>query len=460
MTDGKAYDARFAVPLLVGPALNPINTTMIAVALAPIASDTGVSAATCIWLVAALYLVSSICQPTMGKFADQFGPRKIYLIGMFILIVAGVIPSFMPTFGGALLARILIGLGTSCAYPAAMTFMADESRRYHVQTPQALLSGISISALVTSAIGPVLGGILVEAFGWQSIFLVNIPLALAVIIMTLLWLPADHDRPARESELPLTQAIDFRGIALFTLTLASALFFLLDIEGRLYWLIPISLIAGVLLVWWERRRERPFFDVNMLITHRPLTRTYIRWFLLTTAAYMVIYGVTQWMQTCMGVSSDVAGLMQLPAALIAFGTSFVVLKTTRVYLPLIVSSAAMIICGVFICLLHSASPLWFAVLAIAIYGVPHGLNNISNQAAMYRQAPLKQMGNAAGLSRTAIQVGAVVTSCIIGSVYGQTPTDAGVHILGLIMIGLALCTLIMVIFDRSLRKPLLDNEDI
>ena len=67
MTDGKAYDAHFAVPLLVGPALNPINTTMIAVALAPIASDTGVSAATCIWLVAALYLVSSICQPTICR---------------------------------------------------------------------------------------------------------------------------------------------------------------------------------------------------------------------------------------------------------------------------------------------------------------------------------------------------------------------------------------------------------
>ncbi|AMM19891.1 hypothetical protein AX769_06640 [Frondihabitans sp. PAMC 28766] len=89
---------------------------MIAVALAPISKDLGIGSDQAIWLVSSLYLASAIAQPTMGKLADRFGPKKIFLMGMVIVIVAGLLPEFAPSFGGALLSRVLIGIGTSSAY--------------------------------------------------------------------------------------------------------------------------------------------------------------------------------------------------------------------------------------------------------------------------------------------------------------------------------------------------------
>ena len=114
---GAGFGPRFVASVLAGPALNPINTTMIAVALVPIAEATGTSASLTIWLVAGLYIVSSIAQPAMGRIADLFGPKRVYLVGLLLVMVGGLIPAVWETFVGALLARIVIGLGTSSAYP-------------------------------------------------------------------------------------------------------------------------------------------------------------------------------------------------------------------------------------------------------------------------------------------------------------------------------------------------------
>jgi MFS family permease len=116
-----------------------------------------------------------IAQPTIGKLADLFGPRKIYLAGPAVVLSGGVLPALVTTFPGVLTARILIGIGTSAAYPSAITLIRDQSVRHEVETPPALLSALSIASLTAAALGPVLGGILIETISWKAIFLVNVP---------------------------------------------------------------------------------------------------------------------------------------------------------------------------------------------------------------------------------------------------------------------------------------------
>ncbi|BDZ49205.1 hypothetical protein GCM10025867_14460 [Frondihabitans sucicola] len=135
------FGPRFIIPILFGPLLNPINTTMIAVALAPISKDLGIGSDQAIWLVSSLYLASAIAQPTMGKLADRFGPKKIFLLGMVIVLVAGFLPDLVPTFGAALLSRVLIGIGTSSAYPAAMSAIRNQTDRLRIPTPPLVLGG-------------------------------------------------------------------------------------------------------------------------------------------------------------------------------------------------------------------------------------------------------------------------------------------------------------------------------
>ncbi|WP_302847110.1 MFS transporter [Curtobacterium sp. UNCCL20] len=435
---------------MVGPLLNPINTTMVSVALAPISRDLGIGAAQAIWLVAALYLASAIAQPTMGKLADRFGPKKVFLTGLVIVGVAGVVPEFLTGFGGAVFARVLIGIGTSSAYPAALTTLRQHSARIGKPTPSLVLGALSITSLVSAAAGPPLGGALIAAFGWHAIFLVNVPLAVFGIVVSVLWLPSDRLRPRTDEDLPVLTALDPFGMLLMTGTVSALLVFLLDLSAGLWWLLAVAIVLLVALVLWELRAVRPFVDVRMLARNGALSRTYVRLFLVYLLAYTMTYGFSQWVQDVAGYSSDVAGYLQLPAAIVAGVASFLIARKTAVRGPLVIAAVVPIVGGALLLLLHSGSPVFLLVLAPALFGVPQALASVSNQAALYRVVPSSYIGTAAGLSRTSVYIGAIAASSLIGGVFGQAPTTPDLHVLAWVIIGVAVLLSVLTIADRAL----------
>src|SRR6202521_623370 len=111
------FGFRFVAPLALGSTLNPVNSTMISTALAPIGSTFGATVAQTAWLIAGLYLTSAIAQPTMGRLADLFGPRRIYLLSLVLVALAGLGGVYAPTLGALVAVRVLLGVGTSAAYP-------------------------------------------------------------------------------------------------------------------------------------------------------------------------------------------------------------------------------------------------------------------------------------------------------------------------------------------------------
>ncbi|WP_336697252.1 MFS transporter [Curtobacterium sp. USHLN213] len=442
------------MPVLVGPLLNPINTTMVSVALAPISRDLGIGAAQAIWLVAALYLASAIAQPTMGKLADRFGPKKVFLTGLVIVGIAGIVPEFLTGFGGAVFARVLIGIGTSSAYPAALTTLRQHSARIGKPTPPLVLGALSITSLVSAAAGPPLGGALIAAFGWHAIFLVNVPLAAFGIVVSALWLPSDKLRPRTDEDLPVLTALDPFGMLLMTGFVSALLVFLLDLSAGLWWLLGTAVVLLVALVLWELRAVRPFVDVRMLARNGALSRTYMRLFLVYLLAYTMTYGFSQWVQDVAGYSSDVAGYMQLPAAIVAGVASFLIARKTAVRGPLIVAAVVPIVGGLLLVLLHTGSPVFLLVLAPALFGVPQALASVSNQAALYRVVPAEYIGTAAGLSRTSVYIGAIGASSLIGGVFGQAPTTPDLHVLAWVIVGVAVLLSVLTIADRALSRPL------
>ncbi|GAA4673402.1 MFS transporter [Frondihabitans cladoniiphilus] len=448
----RGFGPKFVIPILFGPLLNPINTTMIAVALAPIQKDLGIGSDQAMWLVSSLYLASAIAQPTMGKLADRFGPKKIFLMGMVIVIIAGLLPDLFPSFGAAILSRVLIGIGTSSAYPAAMSAIRNQSDRLNTPTPPLVLGGLSISSLVSAAAGPPLAGVLIGAFGWHSIFLVNVPLAGAGLILAALWMPSDRIRPVREAKLPVSQAIDPLGLGLFAITIGSLLVFLLDLSQGLWPLLIVTVLALVGLIVWERRAVAPFIDVRMLATNGPLTRTYLRLFLLYGIAYTMTYGFSQWTQEVAHLSSQTAGLVQLPGAILAGVASFWFARKAGVRLPLIAAAVIPLGGGAILLALTSGSPVWMFVIVAIFFTVPQGLASVSNQAALYRQVPPSGMGSAAGLSRTSIYIGAIASTSLIGVVYGKAPTTADLHLLAFVILGIAVVLSVLTIFDRKLKR--------
>jgi MFS family permease len=453
MTRNVGLGPRFVAPVLIGPLLNPINTTMISVALVPIARDLGLASSVVIWLVAGLYLTSAVAQPTMGRLADQVGPRRVYVTGLVVVLVGGVLPFVVPGFVGVLVARVLLGVGTSAAYPSAMTLIRDQSDRLGVVTPPTLLSGVSIASLASAAVGPLLGGVLIQAFGWRSIFLVNVPLALVALAMSLAWLPSDRTRPTRASGASGPRGLDPLGLALFAGTLTAFLVFLLGLGSGHWWLLAATVALGAALTWWSLRQPDPFLDLRMLGRNAALSRTYARLFLVYLSSYTMVYGFSQWLQGSAGYSSDQAGLLQLPTAALAGVASVLVARSTRLRRPLVLSALMPFLGGLVLLAVTSGSPVWLLLVIAGLFGLPQGLASVSNQAALYRQAPAAQLGTAAGLSRTSIYVGAIVSSGVIGVVFGDRPSDSKLHVLAWFIVLATAAATALAFGDRALRDP-------
>src|ERR1700733_11207743 len=174
----RPFPWQFTTPLFIGSALNPINSSLIATALLPIAHGIGVPIGQTAALVTALYLATAIAQPTAGKAAEVLGPRRVFTTGIIMVGVGGLAGGFAQDLITLLISRVLIGLGTSCAYPTAMLLIRRRAQDAGLEKPPGgVLGGVLIAGIATASLGLPVGGVLVGAFGWRSVFFVNVPFA-------------------------------------------------------------------------------------------------------------------------------------------------------------------------------------------------------------------------------------------------------------------------------------------
>jgi MFS family permease len=446
----QAFGFTFVAPLALGSCLNPINSTMIATALVPISHGLNVSAAEAGWLIAALYLASAIAQPTMGRLADLFGPRRVLLCALTLVALSGVVGWFSTSLNLLIVARVLLGIGTSGAYPAAMRIFRIRADHLNVPPPRAAMSFLSLAAISTMAIGPLLGGILTGAFGWHSIFTVNLPLALLTAILVFIWTP--RDAPQQLTIAKLLKGLDVLGLALFGATLFGLMSFLMRLTHPMWWVLAITIVLGGALVAHSRAHTAPFFDVHMLARNTPLVITYLRACVLSTIVYAMLYGFSQWLESGAGFSSTQAGAIMLPMSVAAGISSFVGGRTKGIRMPFVVSIGVMVLGCAALGAVTFGAPVWLIVAAAVLLGFPQGMFFVSTQAAVYIQAQAKEIGAASGLQRTASYFGAIVAASILAVVYGQSATNGRFLTLSILMAATAAVLFILTIFDRTLPR--------
>ena len=437
----RTFDRRLIVPLVLGAILNPVNSSMLAVALVPIGLAFHALPADTAWLVSGLYLATATGQPVVGKLVDRYGPRTLYLVGSALVGVAGLIGVLAPSLGVLVLARVLLGLGTCAGYPAAMYLI----RRSGVEKPGGVLTALSVSAQTIVVIGPTLGGLLIGAAGWRAIFAVNIPLALACLVLGAIVLPRiTTERP----ETPL----DLLGIGLFAGTLTALMLFLAAPSVRDLWLLALMLACGAGFGWRELRVVDPFLDLRVFGGNGPLIRTYLRTLLALTVSYAYLYGFTQWLEAGRGLSPSHAGLILLPMSLVAIGVSALTGRRAEFHGKLLVGAVSQVVACALMLVLNAGSALWIPIGISVICGLPQGLNGLANQNAVYFQADPARMGASAGLLRTFSYLGAMVSSAATGAFFKHGADTAGLHDLAIFLVVVAVLLLILVVADRSLGR--------
>jgi MFS family permease len=313
-----AFSWRFLTPLYMGSTLNPINSSLLATALVPIATGLHVTVGSTAILITSLYLASAIAQPTAGKLAEEFGPRRVFIAGIILVAIGGILGGLGHRLMTLMAARILIGVGTSAGYPSAMLMIRRRSELAGLTAPPGgVIGGLQIAGTVTTALGLPIGGVLVSAFGWRTTFLVNIPFALAALVMVMMWIPRDAPLEAARGFKQIAGRIDLTGIVGFAAAMSALLGFLFSLPQPKWPLMIAGVLFGAGLVAWELRTSRPFVDVRLLATNGALCRTYVRFAMLTLCAYSVIYGLSQWLQAAHGIAPGEAGLLLFPMSIVS-----------------------------------------------------------------------------------------------------------------------------------------------
>ncbi|MEV6113798.1 MFS transporter [Streptomyces sp. NPDC052109] len=450
----KPFAWTFTVPLYVGAGLNPVNSSVIATALVPIADDLHVPVGSTAVLVSSLYLASAVAQPTAGKLAEVLGARRVFLTGIVLVLLGGLVGGLGQNLAMLAVARVLIGIGTSAAFPCAMVLIRRRAEWAGLQAPPGgVLGGIAVAGMATVAVGPPIGGLLVGAAGWRSAFLINVPVTAIAMAMAMRWLPRDPALDRRDSgPRRIADRIDLPGILGFAVSMSALVIFLMGLPRAEWIALAVFVLVAVPTIVWELRRSAPFFDFRGLAANGALARTYLRQALTLLGVYSVMYGMTQWMEAAHGMSTVTAGLLLLPMGAVSALLSQPLASRNLVRGPLIVSAVTMLLGAAGIMLLTSHSPAIAIVLVTLVFGVTSAATTVGNQTALYLAAPADQIGTASGLFRTFGYLGTITSAVIGGIVFHDGATDHGLHILGLVLSAAGIAALLLTALDRRLMR--------
>lgn len=435
------------LPLVLGTMMNPLNSTMLATALTTICQSFGRNISDGALLITPQYLTSTIGLPLMGRLADIYSPRKINQLGFLLVLMAGITGTFAPSFNWLIVSRVILGLGTSAAYPSAMALVnkkyADEGRA----VPGTVLGIISVSGLGSMALGPVLGGLLSQTLGWKGIFFINIPW-----VLVSLWLArALPDTPPAEpiSIRQLPARLDAPGILLFSGTLLTLLLLLLS--PAFSWSGTGLLLALLLsLVIWERRQNNPFIDVRLFARQPSLLMVYISSMAASYVMYLLLFSLPQWMESVKHISPAHTGLLLLPMSLASAAAGLIISR----YESLLLKNVAGILCTAMTCAalfaVHADISLYLLTGITLLVGLSTGINPIANQASLYAEAPPGQIGISFGLYRTFGYLGAILSGSQLKTLYRQGITDSSFHLMA--WFAVASCVLMILLFIPSIAR--------
>lgn len=445
------FNPKLIAPLVAGAALNPINSSVVAVALVPIGVALGEPPSATAWLISGLYLATAVGQPVVGRLIDTHGPRRLFLPATAVVGLAGVVGTVAPNLAVLVLARVLLGFGTCAGYPAAMRLIHDEADRTGRDSPAAVLTILAIATQTIAVIGPTLGGLLIGLGGWRATLAINIPLAAGAFILGWRRFPKDDPRPSSVG-LRGNVGVDVVGMVLFAGALVALLLLLMNPRDDSWYLLVAVAITAAGFVVRELRCREPFIDLRVLAGNRPLLATYARALLAYIVSYSFLYGVTQWLQAGRGLTAAQAGMVMLPIFATGLVVSAITGRREQIRGKLIVAALAQIVACVLLLTLNPQSPVWMLVVVMLIFGLPQGLNGIALQNAVYRQATPDDIGASAGLLRTAGYIGAIAASAAQAGFYGDHAGTDGMHRLAVLLVGASAAFLLLNVLDRSLAR--------
>ncbi len=389
-----------------------MDNTIVNVALPSIGRDFHATVSGLQWTVDAYIVVLASLLMLSGSTADRLGRKRTFQVGLVLFTLGSLLSSLAPGLVWLVVFRMLQAIGGSMLNPVAMSIIRntfdDPRQRAQAIGVWGAVVGISI------AMGPVVGGALVQSVGWRSIFWVNIPIGVVAVVLTALFVP--------ESRAPNPRRIDVFGQVLVIVALAAVTYGVIEGPNAgwtsttiLGMFVLAAAAVGGLLVYEPRRRD-PLLELRFFRSVPFSGAT-----LIAVAGFAAYAGFlflnTLYLQEVRHLSAFEAGLYTLPMAGMALVLSPVsgwLVGRVGSRVPLVLGGASLTAAGLMLTRLTTDTPHLTLIVIYLVFGIGFGLINAPITDTAVAGMPPSQAGVASAVASTSRQVGAALGVAIIG----------------------------------------------
>jgi MFS transporter, DHA2 family, multidrug resistance protein len=390
-----------------------MDLTILHLAVPAISADLRPSSAELLWIIDIYGFMVAGSLITMGTLGDRIGRRRLLMIGAAAFGVASVLAAFSTSSEMLIATRALLGVAGATLAPSTLSLI-----RNMFQDPQQRTTAIAVwitSFSVGGAIGPLLGGLVLEFFWWGAAFLLAVPVMAVLLVLGPRLLPEYRDPSAGRPDLP--------SAALSLVAVLAAIFGLKQLaQDGPGWLPTLSILAGVAVgvafVWRQRQLADPLIDLRLfrLPSFSASLATYGLGILLVFGGFLFL---PQYLQLVLGLSPLEAGLWTLPWALAFVVGSLLTPRLVRWVPPALAMALGLALAAVgFVVFTQVDAASGFAVIVIGSVFFSLGtapVFTLTNDLII-GSAPPERAGAAAGISETAAELGGALGIAIFGSI--------------------------------------------
>jgi EmrB/QacA subfamily drug resistance transporter len=432
MESASDWDLRgLLIGLMVPTAMTVLNLTMFGVALPAIRDSFRIEADTVAWLVTAYTLPFVMFMPLYGRMGDGFGKRRLFSVGIVIFFAGTLFCLLAENLTFLILGRVLQGIGTAGVNPLCIAIIAE---LFPDHERGRALATWSSTGPATGMIAPFVGGLLVDFFGWQSMFWTGILAAAVALWVVRTYVP----RLLPKAEPHFLQKFDWMGMALLGGAIIMLVAYLSSrsltgVEPLQDWRLALATAGFCVAFWyWERRHEHPLIPFDLFAVpnfSRASLAAGLRMILMSSEGFLIplyltdIYGVS-------GTQIGMLIMLQAAALLLAVRYGGKLADRWSRRRPVLIGFAVQAAMMSYFASLPPSVPLWGPAIGIALHGGGAGLSLAVLHRLSMDNVPANRSGAAAGLYSMMRFFGSIIGATIGGVIltqalyYFEEPVDA------------------------------------
>ncbi len=394
-----------------------VDSTIVSVAMPDIMESLNADINAAIWVTSAYLLAYVVPLLITGRLGDRFGPKRVYLVGLVVFTLSSLWCGMTTSVEALIIARVIQGVGAASMTPQTMAVI---TRIFPPDRRGAAMGMWGAVAGVATLVGPILGGVLVDAFGWEWIFFINIPVGVIALVMAIWLVPSLETHPHR---------FDWFGVVLSAGGMFLLVYGIQQAHGAGWGpligpvTVPFVIAGGVVVligfVLWQKVNRSEVLVPLSLFKDRNFTLAAIA---MTTVGFGVTsmaFPIMLWAQTVLGYSPTQSALLLAPMAILSGVLAPFVGRLVDHGDPRVLAGIGLGAFSIALFWLGSIldvhTSLWAVIPPVLLLGVANGFMWSPISSTATRNLPLHHAGAGSGVYNTVRQVGAVLGSAAISA---------------------------------------------